>query len=115
MDNEDKKYKLLNLMSWNEEEQDNDVELMSLTDEYTKITCEENDVYPDANKYIGKPRYYYLTLKRIQKYVYDKENVDLFCKHNPECYGEEFNIYNPDYEFNGSNIDDMVIKYKPQK
>jgi len=119
MNTENKKYQVVNLMSWNEEEQDDDVQCTSLSDEYTKIVCSpETEFYPDSNKYIGKPRYFYMTLERILKHVYDKENVDLFCKNNPECYGNEFNIWNSDYIWNPDNIvseNGMVIKYKPNK
>jgi len=108
----EKKYKILNLMSWNEEEDDDDVECTSLSDEYTRLICkEEDDLYPDSNKYIGKPRFSYLPLRVIQKYVYDKRNIDLFCENNPECYGKEFNIWNPEYEYGK----EMTIKYKPIK
>jgi len=117
---EEKKYKVVNLMTWNDEEQDDDVECTSLSDEYTKILCEDEEleIYPDSNMYIGKPRYFYMTLEKIQKHVFDKENIDLFCKNNTECYGEEFNIWNPDYIWNPDNIvseNGMVIKYKPNK
>lgn len=110
---EEIKYKVVNLMIWNEEEQDDDTECTSLTDEYTKLKCnKDTDLYPDQNMYIGKPRYFYMTLKDIKKHVFDKDNIDLFCKEHPECYGEVFNIWNPKYfENNG----EMVIKYKPKK
>jgi predicted nuclease of predicted toxin-antitoxin system len=106
-----KKYKVVNLMIWDEDEDDENVECTSLSDEYTKLVCtKDSDLYPDQNLHIGKPRYFYMTLKNIQKYVYDKENVDLFCKNNPECYGEMFNIWNTS---ENSLCSEMVIKYKP--
>jgi hypothetical protein len=112
---EEIKYKVVNLMLWDEHEQDDNVECTSLSDDYTKLMCnEDTNLYPDHNQYIGKPRYFFMTLKSIKKYVFDKENIDLFCKNNIECYGEEFNIWNPD-----SSLDilrsEMIIKYKPIK
>ena len=110
---EEKKYKVVNLMSWNEEEQDDDVQYTSLSDEFTKIICTpESEYYPDQNMYIGKPRYFQMTLKRILKHVWDKDNIDLFCVNNPECYGIEFNIWNPKVFDEGG---EMIIKYKPIK
>jgi len=108
-----KKYKVVNLMSWNEEEQDDDVECLSLTDEYTKLACIENsELYPDQNKNIGKPRFFFLSLDRIIRQIYEKENVDLFCEENTECYGETFNIWNPNIT---EDFTDIIIKYKPLK
>lgn len=110
---EEKKYKILNLMMWSEEEQDDDVVCTSLSDEYTKIYCEEyDDVYPDSNKNIGKPRYSYLPLRVIRRHTYDKLNIDLFCKENSECYEIDFNIWNPEYTGGRGN---MTIKYKSNK
>ena len=109
---DEKKYKAVNLMMWNEEENDSDVVCTSLTEEFTKISCEEeSELYPDQNQYIGKPRYFFLSLNDIKRHVFAKENIDLFCKENPECYGEEFNVWNPDWSGNGT----MVMKYKPSK
>jgi hypothetical protein len=110
---EEKKYKVVNLMSWNEEEQDDNVECTSLSNEYTKIKCsDEKNIYPDQNMYIGKPRYFEMTLKQILKHVWEKQNIDLFCKNNTECYRLEFNIWNHNWDI---NIGNSVIKYKPIK
>ena len=111
--NEDKKYKVVNLMCWNEDEQDDDVVCTSLSEEYTKLRCTpDTDIYPDQNMYVGKPRYFYITLKKMLKLVWEKDNLDIFCKNNPECYGNEFNIWNHDWDVTKGN---SVIKYKPQK
>jgi len=110
---EEKKYKVVNIMFWNEHEEDDETECMSLSDEFTKLIClpDDSPYYPDQNKYIGKPRYYYITLKDIKKHIYSKVNVDLFCKENPECYGKEFWIDNDDPDWLNTP---MEKKYIPQ-
>ena len=116
MKKNDKRYKVVNLMYWDDYEEDENVESTSLSDEYTTLICnddgydDEYNVYPDQNQYIGKYRYFYMTLKSIKKQVWKKENINLFCINNPECYGEEFFIYNDKYEY---GISEIIIKYKP--
>ena len=113
MDKEETKYKVVNLMIWNDDEQADDVAYTSLTEEFTNLMCtDDSDIYPDQNIYVGKPRYFYITLKKIKKLVWEKDNIDLFCKHNPECYDKEFNIWNHDWDVNLGN---GVIKYTPKK
>ena len=72
---------------------------------------EKHDCWVDANQYIGKARYYEIELNKLLKHIYGKENVDLFCKNNPECYGLEFNIYG--FEPNGQY--DGLVKYIPKQ
>lgn len=103
-----KKYRVVNLMCWDDSIEEENVCCMSLSDEYTKLECERSDVWVDSNQYIGKARYYEIDIKELVKYVYSKENVDIFCKNNPECYGLTFNIYNDEYD-----LDNYIIKYIP--
>ena len=110
---EEKTYQVVNLMYWDDVEQDDNVDCTSLSDEYTKLKCtDETDFYPDQNMYIGKLRYFYMTLDKILKYIYDKDNVDMFCKNNPKCYGKTFRIWNWDWDVTKNN---SVIDYKPVK
>ena len=109
---EEKKYQVVNLMYWDDEEQDDNVECTSLSDDFTKLKCtEETEFYPDQNMYIGKPRYFFMTLKQILKYAWEKDNIDLFCKNNSECYGVTFRIWNWDREIGKGN---PTIEYTPK-
>lgn len=112
-----KRYKVVNFMYLDGDEEEN-VYVTSLSDEYSQILDKgDEDIWIDANPLIGKPRYFELTLAQIQNYCYSKENIDLFCKANPECYGKTFITNNMDY-YDESKRDQwrsmpMHVEYRP--
>ena len=105
----EKSYNVLNIMYLDEEIGEENVVEMSLSDEYTKYITKNSGYVIDANPYIGEPRYYKLGLSSILQHVYSKMNVDMFCKNNPETYGNVFIVWNESV----GDGKDFIIKYKP--
>jgi len=112
-------YQVVNIMfqeSADDEYFEENVLTTSLSDDFTELIVKEGEgkYWFDQNLYIGKPRYFLMSLKTMLKQVWEKENIDLFCKNNPEVYGLEFNIWNPEpFNLNSSAYYDRVIKYIP--
>lgn len=104
-------------MYWDDSIDEENVHETSLSDEYTHFACKRNkDIWPDQNKYIGKPRYFDMSFDAIKKYSFSKDNIDMFCKEHPECYGEKYWIVNlAFYDCDTKPYPPMHIQYTPQK